>query len=258
MRNVCISVIIVFLWLGQQPVFAHFGMVIPSANVVTATGDRTVRLQLSFSHPFDGLGMDLARPNLVVYGLDGARKDLSRRLKPVTFWKKRAWQADYLMTRPGAHWFVMTPQPYWEMAEDCFIIHYTKTLVVAFGDDEGWGRELGLKTEIVPLSNPASLYQGNVFQGMVKVDGKSVPFARVEIEYFNREGNVRLAAGGFSAQTVKADPNGIFSYSTPAPGWWGFAALNTADYRLKKGKADKQVELGAVIWVQFHKWMAGK
>ena len=44
------------------------------------------------------------------------------------------------------------PQPYWEPAEDAFIIHYTKTVVTAFGDDGGWDEEIGLKTEIVPLA----------------------------------------------------------------------------------------------------------
>jgi len=54
--------------------------------------------------------------------------------------------------RPGVYAFFMEPNPYWEPAEDCFIVHYTKTVVTAFGDDEGWDEEIGLKTEIVPLS----------------------------------------------------------------------------------------------------------
>lgn len=57
----------------------------------------------------------------------------------------------------------MEPKPYFEPAEDCYIIHYTKTVVSAFGL-EGWDRELGLKTEIVPLTRPFGLYAGNVFQ----------------------------------------------------------------------------------------------
>ena len=28
-------------------------------------------------------------------------------------------------------------------------------------------------------------YAGNVFQGIVKLDGKPVPFAEVEVEYYN-------------------------------------------------------------------------
>ena len=73
--------------------------------------------------------------------------------------------------------FYMEPQPYWEPAEDTLIVHYTKTVVTAFGDDEGWDEEIGLKAEIVPLSKPFGLYAGNVFQGIVKLNGKPVPFA---------------------------------------------------------------------------------
>jgi cobalt/nickel transport protein len=48
---------------------------------------------------------------------------------------------------------------------------------------------------------------------------------------------------------VKADANGVFSYAMPRAGWWGFAALNTADWKLKHNGAEKSVELGAVYWV---------
>jgi cobalt/nickel transport protein len=55
-------------------------------------------------------------------------------------------------------------------------------------------------------------------------------------------------------QTLKADSNGVFSYATPRGGWWGFAALNTADYKLQAEGQDKEVEIGAVIWVKFEEW----
>ena len=56
------------------------------------------------------------------------------------------------------------------------------------------------------------------------------------------------------AQTVKADKNGVFTYAVPRSGWWGFAALTTADYKLQYKGEEKDVELGAVIWVRFHDW----
>ena len=151
--------------------------------------------------------------------------------------------------------FYMKPKPYWEPAEDCFIIHYTKTVVTAFGDDEGWDKEIGLKTEIVPLSKPFGLYAGNVFQGIVKLDGKAVPFAEVEVEYYNEDGKAKAPTDYMITQTVKADKNGVFTYAVPKAGWWGFAALNEADYQLKlKSGEKKSVELGAVIWIKFHDW----
>jgi hypothetical protein len=53
-------------------------------------------------------------------------------------------------------------------------------------------------------------------------------------------------------QTIKADGNGVFTYAIPVSGWWGFAALNSADYKLPHQGEEKDIELGAVIWVYFH------
>jgi cobalt/nickel transport protein len=58
-------------------------------------------------------------------------------------------------------------------------------------------------------------------------------------------------------QVVKADEKGIFSYTPPAEGWWGFAALNTSDKKIKHNGIDKDLELGAVLWVEFFKWNNG-
>lgn len=236
------------------PASAHYGMVIPSDTMVMAEDDRTVSVTLSFSHPFEGEGMDLARPREFGVSANGQRQDLAGRLAPVTVMGHPAWRTDYRIQRPGVYQFYMEPQPYWEPAEDCFIVHYTKTVVTAFGDDEGWDAELGLKTEIVPLSKPYGLYAGNVFQGIVKLDGKPVPYAAVEVEYYNRDNRATAPTDYMVTQTVKADGNGVFAYAAPRAGWWGFAALNTADYQLEQDGVAKDVELGAVLWVHFEKW----
>ena len=52
-------------------------------------------------------------------------------------------------------------------------------------------------------------------------------------------------------QGVKADANGVFTYAVPFAGWWGFAALNTADEKLDHDGTPKNVELGAVLWAEF-------
>ncbi len=74
-----------------------------------------------------------------------------------------------------------------------------------------------------------------------------------------------MKQGGFSApvwpdqaqpatQTIKADGNGVFTYAVPKAGWWGFAALNTSDEKLEHNGEEKDIEIGAVIWVEFHDW----
>lgn len=236
------------------PAMAHFGMVIPSDAMVMQEDSRSINVTLSFSHPMERVGMELEKPKVFAVSANGKQQDLLGRLQPAKVMDHKAWQVDNAIKRPGVYVFHMEPQPYWEPAEDCFIVHITKTVVAAFGDDEGWDAELGLKTEIVPLSKPYGLYAGNVFQGIVKMNSKAIPYAEVEVEYYNQDGNAQAPTDYMVTQTIKADGNGVFTYAPPASGWWGFAALNTADYTIKHDGEDKGVELGAVIWVYFHDW----
>jgi len=229
----------------------HFGMVIPSDSMVMSDDNKTIQLSLSFSHPFEMHGMPLVKPTQFNVDINGKKMNLIHQLKETRIMNNQAWNLNYKINRPGVYTFIMKPQPYWEPAEDCFIVHLTKTIVTAFGDDEGWDREMGLKTEIVPLSKPFGLYAGNLFQGIVKLDGKPVPFAEVEVEYYNKEKRYQAPTDYLVTQTIKADPNGIFSYVAPKFGWWGFAALNEADYTIKHNGENKSVEIGAVIWVEF-------
>jgi len=229
-------------------------MIIPDDNMIMQDDKRSVEIFLSFSHPFEMRGMPLEKPERFFVVKNSGKTDLKASLKKSEILDNPAWKTEYRIKRPGVHTFVMEPRPYWEPAENCFIIHYTKSVVAAFGDDEGWDREVGLKTEIVPLSRPFGLYAGNVFQGIVKLDGKAVPFAQVEVEYYNQRKNGAAPSDYMITQTVKADRNGVFTYAAPVAGWWGFAALNTSDRKMMHKEMEKEIELGAVLWVKFEKW----
>ncbi len=255
-KGFCVLYLTVIGMLCVGVAHAHFGMVIPSDAMVMEADKRAVHLTLSFSHPFEMIGMDMAKPKVFGVMTHGQKEDLLDALKETRVMDRLAWETDYRIKRPGVYKFYMQPTPYWEPAEDCFIIHHTQAVVTAFGDDEGWDRELGLETEIVPLAKPFAQYAGNVFQGIVKLNGKPVPYAEVEVEYFNQDKTAQAPTDYMITQTVKADADGVFSYAAPKAGWWGFAALNTADYAMQRDGEDKDVELGAVIWVQFHEWQA--
>lgn len=233
---------------------AHYGMIIPSDPMVGQEDGREVSLTLSFSHPFEGTGMVLEEPVAFSVTHDGATTDLLGDLEETQVMGQPAFRLDYPLDRPGSYVFAMEPQPYWEEGEESYIIHYTKTYVSAFGDDAGWDTELGLRTEIVPLSKPFGLWAGNVFQGVVLLDGEPVPGVEVEIEHYNEDGSVVAPADLMITQTIKADANGVFTYATPSSGWWGFAALNTAPETMDHEGEAKPVELGAVLWVRFEDW----
>ena len=244
---IIMSIVITF---SAGSAMAHYGMLIPSDSMVMQNDNRTVNLTLSFSHPFEGEGMELIKPAVCGVMANGKKVNLLKKLQKTRVMGHTAWETSYTIKRPGVYMFYMEPKPYWEPAENCYIIHYTKTVVTAFGDDEGWDQEIGLKTEIVPLSKPYGLYAGNVFQGIVKLDGKPVPFCEVEVEYFNEDRKAKAPTDYMVTQTIKTDVNGVFTYAAPKAGWWGFAALNTSDKKIK----GKDVEIGAVLWVKFHDW----
>lgn len=229
---------------------AHFGMVIPSASTVTDKKEAALSLDLSFSHPMEMQGMALARPKAVRVMVDGKSEELTG-LKAKTILDHDGWTAAYAIRRPGVYQFVMEPEPYWEAAEDCYIVHYAKTYVAAFGEEEGWDEPAGLKTEIVPLTRPFGNYAGNVFRGQVLMDGKPVPGAEVEVEYYNRDHAYKAPNDYLVTQVVKADADGVFAYGVPFAGWWGFAALSTADQKMAHEGTPKDVELGAVLWAEF-------
>ncbi len=234
-----------------QGALAHFGMVIPSQSTVDDKAKANLALAVSFSHPMEMQGMDMEKPLEFGVATAEGKTDLLAALKESKVMGHKAWQAAYAMKKPGVHSFYMVPAPYWEPAEDKFIQHITKVVVPAFGDEEGWDKPLGLKTEIVPLSRPYGNYAGNLVSGVVLVDGKPVPGAEVEVEFYNRDKKRSAPNDYMVAQVVKADVNGTFHFVVPWAGWWGFAALTEGAQTLKHGGKDKKVEMGAVLWMEF-------
>jgi len=247
MRRIAFLSIMLCCLSGRQAL-AHFGMVIPDHPIISQE-QKSTGLTLSFSHPFENIGMDLALPKKFTVTVNGAARDLLPTLQPTSVMGHRAWKSSYTFQRPGVYQFVMEPAPYWESAEDLSIIHYTKVIIPAFGDDEGWGKAVGLPTEIVPLMRPFGNYAGNSFSGQVLLAGKPVAGAEVEVEFYNEGNKLRPTSDYHITQVIKADGDGIFTFSCPLAGWWGFAALHEADYTIRDPEGnDKAVELGAVLW----------
>ncbi|MGI6656762.1 MAG: DUF4198 domain-containing protein [Desulfobulbus sp.] len=238
---------------------AHFGAIIPSTNIVAQQDDRTITLAVQFLHPMEGHGMNMEKPKRFGVFHNETQSDLLSTLQPVSTkgleqQDLRSWQTSYTIKRPGDYTFYVEPAPYWEPAENTFIVHYTKVCVNALGLEEGWDSPIGLETEIVPLTRPYGLWAGNLFTGQVLVNGKPAAHTEVEVEYLNSSSpggkTVQPPSDPFITQMVKTDANGVFSYAMPRAGWWGFAALTTAERTIKKDGVERPIELGAVYWVQ--------
>lgn len=232
-------------------VYSHFQVVVPSRDNVSPD-DRTVALEVIFTHPMaGGPVMEMRPPKRFGVLVGGRKSDLLASLKPKKVGGKTTYAATYKIQRPGDHVFYLEPAPYWEPAEQKMIVHYTKVVVNGFDSGEGWDELVGFPVEIEPLVRPNGLWTGNVFRGIVRKGGKPAPFAEIEVEYYNRDGAVKAPGDAFVTQVIKADASGVFCYAMPRAGWWAFAALIDGDEKMK-GPDGKMVdvELGALMWVR--------
>ncbi|MCD6406039.1 MAG: DUF4198 domain-containing protein, partial [Planctomycetes bacterium] len=146
------------LTFGATLAWAHFQVLIPSKAIVTAQTGKTVDLDIIFTHPMEqGPTMEMAEP--VGFGVlaRGEMQDLKGTLEATKVDGKTAYTASYTVKAPGDHIFYIEPAPYWEPAEEKMIVHYTKVVVNAFGDEEGWDEMVGFPVEIEPLVRPYGL-----------------------------------------------------------------------------------------------------
>lgn len=244
------AVLLGFIGTGQ----AHFGMILPDKAMIGQGEKATVDLTVAFLHPFEQKGMAMGKPQR--FGVLSGKEniDLLNTLQETKVLGEQGWNTSYTVRKPGVYVFYCDPAPYWEPAENKYIIHQTKTYVAAFGEEEGWDREVGLKAEIIPLTRPFGLYAGNVMQGLVKFKGRAVANADVEVEYWNADKKVTAPNDYFITQVVKTDKNGVFTFAVPKAGWWGFSALNE-EKKAKQHEGKKvDAEYGAVLWGQFVDW----
>lgn len=226
---------------------AHFGLVLPSRSMVLDQKQAELKFDLAFCHPFGQHGMAMDKPEAFIVFNDGKKSAIAT--EPAEYLGKPAFSASYRIARPGVYQFAAIPRPYFEQAENKHIIHYAKTIVGAFGYQDGFDEPIGLPIEIIPLSRPFGNYAGNVFCGVVLKDGKPLADADVEVEFLNSEGEYKAANNYLATQLVKTDKNGEFAFGIPWPGWWGFSAL-ADEKKLIDGK-EADFELGGVIWLEF-------
>jgi cobalt/nickel transport protein len=241
----------IILFATARTASAHFLVLLPHDDVIAADAGRTVNLRILFTHPMEqGPVMEMAKPRRFGALWAGKPLDLLTTLSEKKVDGKTAYAADVRLARPGDYVFYLEPAPYWEPAERKWIVHYTKVVVDFLGAETGWDAMVGFPVEIEPLARPYGLWTGNTFRGIVKRDGRPVPFATVEVEYYNEGRRVTAPNDAFVTQVVKADAQGVFAYTMPRAGWWGFAALVEGDRRDGPDGRPAEVELGGLLWVK--------
>lgn len=252
-----------FLTAISSTAFAHFQMLYTPESALEKGGN--INLKIVFTHPFEaGHTMDMGTPEKFIVLHKEQKTDLLKSLKPITWTSLtnsgKAFETSYQLRGMGDWVFGIIPAPYYEANEEAYIQQFTKMIVNVAGNPTDWDKDLGFPAEITPLDKPYGLWTGNVFRGIVKKEGKPVPFAEIEVEFLNhkpemkankfaKQAAVKAPQDSFVTQTIKANANGEFVYALPKAGWWGFAALGVGPKNSFKGK---ELSQDAVIWVQAH------
>ena len=239
------------LLLGTAAAQAHFQVILPDRDVVPCGERMAVKLDILFTHPMEqGPVMQMGTPSEFGVLYHGNKHDLLNLLTPHRLEGKTAFTCTWSLPEPADYVFYIAPAPYWEPAEEKMIIHYTKVVVDACEAEEGWDSLVGLPVEIKPLVRPYGLWTGNEFRGVVLHHGRPVPYAEIEVEYWNAGRRVQPPCGPFVTQVIKADGDGVFSYCMPRAGWWGFAALVEGEPMRNPEGETVETELGGLIWVR--------
>jgi cobalt/nickel transport protein len=240
---------------------AHFQMIYTPESALDS--GKPVGMKLVFTHPFEaGHTMNMEKPEQFFVVRKGRKTDLLDTLKPIQ-WSSltntgAAYETTCTLRGMGDNVFCLVPAPYYEKEEDCYIQQITKMIVNTAGFPTDWDTRIGLPAEIVPLDKPYCLWTGNVFRGIVKGDGKPVPYCEIEVEYLNHQplmdknafagtAAVRAPQDAFITMTIKANAHGEFTFGIPKAGWWGFCALGAGPDDQHNGK---ELSQDAVIWVQ--------
>lgn len=261
MRSMLATFTVLLMLAAAVPATAHFQMIYSPESALDR--GKPIDLKLVFSHPFEaGHTMDMGAPEQFFVVRKGKKTDLLDTLKPIR-WSSltnsgKAYETSCKLRGMGDNVFCLVPAPYYEKEEEVYIQQITKAIVNTAGFPTDWDAEIGLPAEIVPLDKPYALWTGNVFRGIVKSEGRPVPYAEIEVEYLNhtplmdknafaKEALAEAPQDAFVTMTIKANVNGEFSFGIPKAGWWGFCALGVGPAKEHQGK---ELSQDAVIWIQ--------
>ena len=269
--------------LLATPALADLGLLLPDSPIVDDPEKKTLNLVVAVLDPTTGQGFPIERPQvLTALRYSGENVDRSEHLsvlnEAVAF-GARAWTTDIALPHPGVYQLIMQTKVCWVPNQDKFVQYITKVQIPAYGSSEGWDRPDNVSFEIAPLSRPFGLCSGMSFTGQALFDGKPVPGALIDVARLDPsiKPNVTepvdpnalpqeddkaqkpkkqdkpitpqpISAFG-STQQVKADAQGVFSFTCPLPGWWAFSSSNAGDPLQDPDGRQKPLEIKTLFWV---------
>jgi len=264
-----LKLIFISLVFFNTNIYAHFQMLY-TPELALEKG-QSIQVKQVFTHPFEdkytlNMGKQHDKKEFKevdeFYVINRKKKtDLKKSLKAISFKGNvnsgQAYSLKYKARKMGDHIMVLKAAPFYEENQDIYIQQIVKTIVNVAAAPTNWDSDLNLDAEIIPLVKPYAIWEGSNFTGIVKAQGKAIPYAKVDITYLNRDININNNSMGkdkikapnkvFITLSIKANKNGEFNFTIPKAGFWGFAAQDLNKNKTYKGKKLKQ---DALIWVQ--------
>ncbi len=263
-KNTRLDLTIIFaLWASAA--FAHVQVLVPVERDGQVAPDGVCHLDLRLlEHASRNVpALAMGRPRQLGVLVNRKKSNLVEDLKPGLRDGRTAFTAEFKMKAPGAHVFYLEPAPYWDPAEQVMVTHYAKVIVnscdaklptesaMGWENWEGWETLVGFPVEIEPLVQCTSLWTGSAFTGIVRLNGRPAPSCRVEVEYLNDQGRLKLPDNSFLTQILKTNDRGEFTLVPPRAGWWALTAIPETKKSTRNPEGKKvKAELGGVLWIR--------
>ncbi|MCC6154915.1 MAG: DUF4198 domain-containing protein [Candidatus Hydrogenedentes bacterium] len=259
MIKIHIGMVALLAWCGAAA-HAHVQIMVPAAQDGAVS---TLDIRFVEHASENGPALPMPRPQQFGVIVNQKKTDLLGTLQARESGGQPAWAVAYTMKEAGAHVFFLQPAPYWEPAEQVLVVHYTKVILnscpaklpteshMGWENWEGHDTLVGFPVEIEPSVQCTSLWTGSAFTGIVRVNGRPAPHCRVEVEYLNDKGAVKLPDNSYITHILKTDTQGGFTYVPARAGWWAMTAIPQSGEKAA-GPNGKEVdlEMGGALWIR--------
>jgi cobalt/nickel transport protein len=248
--------------------FAHYNMLLPDKAWATK-GDK-ITFTYQFGHPFEHELFDAPEPR-AVFGIlpDGKTQKIEKlnkiALRGADGKKVTAFRFAYEPAMRGDHTVILQTPPIW-MEESKDFVQDTVKAVLHVQTQKNWDADprrdqlLGSKLKMIPQTRPYGLLPGMVFQARVwkesPAGSSSLPQfgphdgTQVEIERYNPAEMKDPPPDELVTFKTKTDPNGIFTFAFPQPGWWCMTAARQEPGRQwKEGGTEGPVRERTTLWI---------
>ncbi len=236
--------------------FAHFPML--TCDTIFGESNQPVQIVFAVGHPYEQEYENAMKPERVTAILpNGNTMDLTAQLQekkiPYKGESVIAWNLEYKPRRRGDTIIALDTKPH--IGENNTLYQEYVKLIVHTESERGWRQRTGKPLEIVPLTRPYGIEEGEVFTAQLMKGDAPVADETVYIERFLMQAPDPddLPPEPLITKSVVTDPNGVFSCTLLKPGWWICAAEVDDLGKIERDGKTMTLEALTGLWIHVEK-----